>query len=99
MAKNLCNYKLVRSLLSFNFVQTLNFSLSFRTNAKCTNYTQPVITCSNNNRSNGTNFERCSKLTTKTPEGRHCHRSGVFIVNSEHISHLVLVFLLLTLSR
>ena len=26
-------------------------------------------------------------------------RSGVFIVNSEHISHLVLVFLLLTLSR
>ena len=26
-------------------------------------------------------------------------RSGVFIVNSEHISHLVLEFLLLTLSR
>ena len=26
-------------------------------------------------------------------------RSGVFIVNSEHISHLALVFLLLTLSR
>ena len=26
-------------------------------------------------------------------------RSGVFIVNFEHISHLVLVFLLLTLSR
>ena len=32
---------------------------------------------------------------------RHCgkYRSGVFIVNWEHISHLVLVFLLLTLSR
>ena len=27
-----------------------------------------------------------------------CRRSGVFIVNSEHISHLVLVFLLLTLN-
>ena len=27
------------------------------------------------------------------------HLSGVFIVNFEHISHLVLVFLLLTLSR
>ena len=26
-------------------------------------------------------------------------RSGVFIVNYEHISHLVLVFLLLTLSK
>ena len=26
------------------------------------------------------------------------HRSGVFIVNFEHISHLVLVFLLLTLN-
>ena len=26
-------------------------------------------------------------------------RSGIFIVNFEHISHLVLVFLFLTLSR
>ena len=32
----------------------------------------------------------CSKLTWR--------RSGLFIVNFEHISHLVLVFLLLTLS-
>ena len=39
----------------------------------------------------------CSKLTVKTPE--HRHRSGVFIFNFEHIRHLVLVFLLLTLSR
>ena len=38
-----------------------------------------------------------SKLTKKTPERRHWHRSGVFIVKFEHISHLVLVFLLLTL--
>ena len=29
---------------------------------------------------------------------RHWRRSGIFIVNFEHISHLVLVFLLLTLS-
>ena len=29
----------------------------------------------------------------------HVRRSGIFIVNFEHISHLVLVFLLLTLSR
>ena len=33
--------------------------------------------------------EICLKLTIKTPERR---RSGVFIVNFEHISHLALVF-------
>ena len=30
---------------------------------------------------------------------RHWRRSGIFIVNFEHISHLALLFLLLTLSR
>ena len=40
----------------------------------------------------------CSKLTIKTPEQHHWRRSGIFIVNFEHISHLVLVFLLLTLN-
>ena len=44
-------------------------------------------------------FEICSKLTIKTLERRHWRRSGVLIVNFEHISHLVLVFLLLTLNR
>ena len=39
-----------------------------------------------------------SILTIKTPERRHCRRSGVFNVNSKHISDLVLVILLLTLS-
>ena len=38
-------------------------------------------------------------LTIKTPERRQLRRSGVFIVNFEHISHLALVFLLLTFSR
>ena len=38
----------------------------------------------------------CSKLTIKTPVRRHWRRSDVFIVNLEHISHLGLVFLLLT---
>ena len=37
----------------------------------------------------------CSKLTIKTPERCQWCRSVVFIVNFEHISHLVLVFLLL----
>ena len=43
-------------------------------------------------------YEICSKLTIKTPERHQWHRSGVFIVNFEHISHLALVFLLLTLN-
>ena len=52
-----------------------------------------------NIRNTRTKCKICSKLTLKTPERRHWRRSGVFIVNFEHISHLVLVFLLLTLNR
>ena len=51
-----------------------------------------------NNRSTRTRYEICLKLTIKTPEQRHWRGSGVFIVSFDHISHLVLVFLLLTLS-
>ena len=43
-----------------------------------------------NNRNTRRRCEICSKLTMKV--------SGVFIVNSEHISYAVLVFLLLTLN-
>ena len=52
-----------------------------------------------NNRNTKTRGEMCSKLTIKIPERRHWCRSGVVIVNFELISHLDLVFLLLTLSR
>ena len=52
-----------------------------------------------NNRNAKTRCRICSKLTIKTPERRNWNRPGVFIVNSEHISHLALLFLLLTLSR
>ena len=38
------------------------------------------------------------KLTVKTPERHQWRRSGVFIVNSEHISNIILLFLLLTLN-
>ena len=51
-----------------------------------------------NNRNTSASCEICSKLTIKIPERRYWRRSGIFIVNFEHISHLVLVFLLLTLS-
>ena len=44
-----------------------------------------------NSRNTRKRCEICSKLTIKTPD--------VFIVNFEHIVHLVLVFLLLNLSK
>ena len=50
-----------------------------------------------NNRINTTRWEICSKLTIKIPKRRQWRRSGNFI-NFEHISYLVVVFLLLTLS-
>ena len=48
---------------------------------------------------NGGTRGRCeiySKTTLKTPEQ---HRSGVLIVNFEEISHIILVFPLLTLNK
>ena len=44
-----------------------------------------------NNRNNRTRYQICSKLTIKTP--------GVFIVNFEHISHHVLVFLIVNFEK
>ena len=52
-----------------------------------------------NSRNTRTSCEICSKLTVKTPQQRHWRRSGVFIVNFEHIPYLVLASLWLTLSR
>ena len=52
-----------------------------------------------NNRNTTKMFKICSKLTIKTLERRQWRRCGVFIVNFKHISHLFLVFLMLTLSK
>ena len=38
------------------------------------------------------------KVNNKDTRRRQWHRPGIFIFNFEHISHLVLVFLLLTLN-
>ena len=64
------------------------FALRRKANFFCSNNVVPTQLAIN-----------CSKLTIKTPERRHWRRSGVFIVNFEHIPHFVLVFLLLPLSR
>ena len=52
-----------------------------------------------NNRNSRTRCKICSKLTIKAPQRRQWRRSEVFIFNFEHISQLVLVFLLLALNR
>ena len=52
-----------------------------------------------NNRNTTKRFKICSKLTIKTLERRQWRLCGVFIVNFKHISHLFLVFLMLTLSK
>ena len=52
-----------------------------------------------NNRNTRKRCEIWSKLTIKTPERPHWRRSGVFIVNFEHIWYLLLEFLLLNLSK
>ena len=41
----------------------------------------------------------CSKLTIKTTERCQSGRSGIFIGNFKHISHIFLVFLLFTLNN
>ena len=52
-----------------------------------------------NNRITRKKSEICSELTIKSPERRLWRRSGVFIVNFEHLSNLFLMFLLLTLNK
>ena len=43
-----------------------------------------------NNRNTRTRSQICSKLTIKTPDRLQWRRSGVFIVNFEHISPLAI---------
>ena len=52
-----------------------------------------------NNGNTRTMCEIYSKLTIKTPERDHWRRSGVFIVNFEQISYIVLVLPMLTLRK
>ena len=62
--------------------------------------TQLIFTCSKSKKRNTKQrSEICLKLTIKTPERRQLNRSGDFILNFEHMSHLSLVFLLLTLNK
>ena len=70
------------------------FVLSFLVSKQTFSY---LFKFNNGNTSNRCKI--CSKLIKKTPKRGHWCRSGVFIVNFQHILHFVLVFLLLILNR
>ena len=90
-------------LISVKIFYVLLRSIWESTTLPCMDYTTTdpagIYLFKVNNRNTRTRREICSKLTIKTPEQCHWLCSGVFIVNFEHISCLVLVFLLLTLNR
>ena len=67
--------------------------MSSSASASCSGYPAGIYMLKGNNRNTRTWCEICSKLTVK----RYLY-SGIFFVNFEHISHLVLGFLLLTLN-
>ena len=97
--------RLLNVLYTFNYVlcpvgnlfpkEILNKTLFFRDKDCPTNISSFKVT--NRNTRNGSGI--CSKLTIKTPKRRHWRRSGIFIVNSEHISYFFPVLLLLTLNK
>ena len=64
---------------------SIPFSSQFR------RFTSPAGICLVNTRNTRKRCEIFAKLTIKTPERRQWLRSGVFMVDFEHISHLVLV--------
>ena len=77
-----------------DYAETIHSKASnmLRTSARATAYPAGNYIFKVNNRNTRKRCEICSKLTINTPERRHRRRSGVFIVNFEHISRLVLVF-------
>ena len=61
--------------------------------------TQQKLPAQSYNRNTGRRCKIRSNLAMKTQERRYQRRSGVFFVTFEHISQLILLFLLLTLNR
>ena len=75
------------------------FYLHLRSLMKILRFPANIYLFKVNNRNTRKRREICSKLTIKTPEGHYWRRSGVFIVNFEHILRLFIMFLLLTLNK
>ena len=98
---NLCSLakEFIRSILLLSHFLRLNIRRikSLHGPWKKSTFPTGIFLLKVNNRISRTRCEVYSKSTIKTPVRRQWHRSGVFIFNFKHISHLVLVFLLLTL--
>ena len=96
----LCHAKILNSLPIFASKTRQKHSTQSNIRLEVKKPTSPIgiYLLKVNNRNIRTRCEICSKLATKRLERRHWRRSGAFIVNFENISHLVLVFLLLTLN-
>ena len=83
----------LKSLLGFKYILSI-----FEKHHRSVAIPAGIYLLKVNNRNTRPRCEICSKLTIKTPKRRHWRRSGVFFVNFENISHLLLVLLSLTLN-
>ena len=72
-----------------NFLNQCGLIGSIKQSTLTCNWPVSIYLLKINNRNAITWCKICSKSIIKTPEWRQCHRSGVFTVNFEHISHLV----------
>ena len=82
-------------MLTTNFLKIfIKFAFIWFCNVPASKYMFKV-----NSRNTSERWEICSKLTIKTPKRHYRGLCGVFIFNFEHISHIFLVHLLLTLNR
>ena len=86
---------------SIGYVDIGNIDLDYATFSKVIKDALPanIYIFKFNNRNTIKKCEICLKWRIKTPEQRQWRCSGVIIINFEHISHLVLVSLLLTLNK
>ena len=97
---NISNTKFEKLLgVTFDNRFIFNYHISNIWKTFCNKHPVSIYIFKVNNRNTRTRCDISSKLTIKTPERHHWRRSSVFIVNFDCISHLVLVFLLLTLRR
>ena len=98
-SKQINIYYLSRPLTAASLIKIQKLVLDLEPVKACslsTSYPAGYYMPNVNNRNTRTMCEISPKLTIKATERRH---SGVFISNFEHISNLVLAFLLSTLSR
>ena len=98
------NFERILRLFLVSLLLILNRYICAEVHGHCSNVFTNNFPAGNymfkvNNKNPRTWCEICSKLKIKAPKQRNWRRSGVFNVNFEHISYLILAFLFSTLSR